>query len=311
VEGVEVDTMDVASPRRDSAAGAPSILITTTFWWSFLARFAQLPQSAGCSVSVLSPRGHAVRVAPITAHYDQDALRPMRALSHAIACSQPAFILPGDDRALAHLSLLHSHGTETERRLVKDSLGSPRDYPARASRALLLDAAAKVGIAMPATTPIETLKDLSSWMARVGPPWVLKADETWGGSAGVKIFDRSETGEAAFRGLSKKPSLSFAFRRLISNQDAVSAQAFSRSRPGNLAMVCRDGVVLAAIVVEAVACWASTGPTTIGRRGVSRQRVRPLRGIAGGSGARAGARNRLRFPESRREPRMQITSSKK
>jgi hypothetical protein len=277
VEGVEVDTVDVSSPHRGSVGAAPSILITTTVWWPFLARFAQLLQSAGCSVSALSPRGHAVRVAPITAHYDQDALRPLRALSHAIACSRPAFILPGDDRALAHLSLLHGNGTEAERRLVEDSLGSPRGYPARASRALLLDAAAKVGIATPATMPIETLKDLRNWMARVDPPWVLKADGTWGG-AGVKIFDRAETGEAVFRGLGKKPSLSLALRRLISNQDAfrlgdwlagaprtVSAQAFIRGRPGNLAMVCRDGVVLAAIVVEAVACWGSTGPTTIGR----------------------------------------------
>jgi hypothetical protein len=277
VVGVEVDTVDVASPHRGSVGPAPSILITTTCWWAFLARFAQLLQSAGCRVSVLSPRGHAVRVAPVTAHYDQDALRPMRALSHAIASSQPAFILPGDDRALAHLSLLHSSGTEAERRLVEDSLGSPRGYPARGSRSLLLDAAAKVGIATPATMPIETLKDLRSWMARVDPPWVLKADGTWGG-AGVKIFDRPETGDAVFRKLSKRPSLSLALRRLIGNQDAfrlgdwltgqprtVSAQAFIRGRPGNLAMVCRDGVVLAAIVVEAVACWGSTGPTTIGR----------------------------------------------
>lgn len=263
--------------RLDPGAPLPSVLVVTTCWWPSLARFAHLLQEGGCRVSVLCPPGHPVRAAPVSAVFDQSGLRPLRALSRAIERARPVYIVPGDDRAVGHLHRLYRTGSPVERALIARSLGAPENYPVSTSRALFLRAAAEVGLPTAAGTRLDTVADLHDWMARADPPWVLKADGTWGGS-GVAITECPRAALSAFRELRREPRLSVALKRVIINRDlfplgdllgkprpAVSAQRYISGQPGNLALMCRDGEVLASLVVEAVTCCGATGPAIIAR----------------------------------------------
>lgn len=255
----------------------PPILIVTTDWWPSLARFAQLLQEAGCLVSVLCPPGHPVRAAPVSAVFDQSGLRPLTTLSQAIARSQPTLVIPGDDRAVHNLHCLYDAGSQAERELIARSLGNPESYRVSASRPLFLAAAAASGLAVPHGTRLASAADLRDWVARVDPPWVLKRDGAWGGS-GVRITETTRAAKAAFHELRHGIHLRVALKRLIINRDSfplgdwlmrrrsvVSAQCHIRGQPGSLAMVCRNGDVLAALVVEAVTCCGATGPAAIVR----------------------------------------------
>ena len=257
------------------ATRPPSLLLVTTCWWASLARLAQVLQEARCRVSVLCPPGHAARAASITAVLDHDPIHPVRRLSRVIAHVQPTLVLPGDDRSVGHLHKLYQTGSSAERELIARSLGEPEGYRVSASRVRFLEAAAQVGMTTPAGMSINTVADLRSWMARVEPPWVLKVDGASGGD-GVRITSCPQAAEADFHQLRRGTTLPFALKRLVINQDgfplgdcltkappATSAQRHIQGRRGDLAMVCRDGEMLGALVVEAVACNGVTGPSTI------------------------------------------------
>jgi carbamoyl-phosphate synthase L subunit-like protein len=261
----------------DGVRSAPPILIVTTCWWASLARFAQLLQEAGCAVSVLCPPGHSVRAAPVSAVFDQSGLDPLPALARAIARSQPALVIPGDDRAVHNLHSLYLTGSQAERELIARSLGNPENHRVSTSRPLFLAAAAESSVPTPQGIRLDSAADLRDWVARVDPPWVLKRDGAWGGS-GVRIVETKRAAKAAFHELRRGTRLPVALKRLIVNSDSfplgdwllrqrpvVSAQRHVRGQPGNLAIVCRDGALLAALVVEAVTCCGPTGPAAIVR----------------------------------------------
>jgi len=209
--------------------------------------------------------------------FEQQAFRPAQALSAAIASCQPAFIAPGDDRAVANLHHLHRNGSEAERRLIERSLGSPAGFATAMSRLRLLAVARRLGIAVPDDQPVATAGDLQKWIERTPGPWVLKADGSWAGT-GVRIASTPQAAHAAFRALSRHMNGRTALTRMLINRDRFSASDWLRRDrqqiivqrhvggwPGNLAMLCRDGEVLAVSVAEAVAWCGATGPSTIVR----------------------------------------------
>ena len=226
-------------------------------------------------MSVLCPPGHPVRAVPGVTVLEQRAFRPTQALSAAIAACEPALIVPADDRAVADLHRLHRTGSDAERRLIEHSLGSPHGYPVTTSRLRLLALARRLGIPVPDDQAIATAADLDDWISRTPGPWVLKVDGSWAG-AGVQIVTTRKQAHAAFGMLSRRVNGRMALTRMLVNRDPfsaadwlrrerqqVSAQRHIRGWPGNLAMFCRDGEVLAASVAEAVACGGATGPSTI------------------------------------------------
>ncbi len=268
---------DVAARQATDAMSSGTILIVTTCWWSSLARLAHLLVTSGSHVAVLCPRGHAARAVPGATVFEQQAFRPLQALSRAIATCRPTMIVPGDDRAVTHLHQLHRHGSERERALVERSLGSPDSYPIVSSRVRLIALARDLGIAVPDDRALATPAELDEWLARVPSPWVVKVDGAWAGK-GVRIATTPQQARRAFRRFPKGPSIWAAVKRAIVNRDPyaladrrrhrtleMSAQRHVDGWPGNLAMFCRDGEVLAATVVEAVACWGETGPSIIVR----------------------------------------------
>jgi hypothetical protein len=253
------------------------VLIVTTCWWPSLARLAHLLVLAGCKVSALCPPGHPVRAAPGVTVFDQQAFRPLQALSATIAACRPAVVLPGDDRAVSHLHQLYRTGTDAERILVQRSLGAPTSYPILGSRVSLVAFARELGIAVPEDQAIHTRSELEQWLDRVPGPWVIKIDGAWAGR-GVRIATTRAQAHAAFRELPDSINKYVAIKRWLVNRDpywladvqrghapVVSVQRHIDGRPGNLAMFCRNGEVLAATVAEAVACWGTTGPSTIVR----------------------------------------------
>jgi len=206
---------------------------------------------------------------------EQRAFHPTQALSAAIAACQPTLVIPADDRAVTDLHRLHQTGSDAERRLVERSLGSPHGYPVTTSRLRLLALARRLDIPVPDDQAIATPADLDAWIARTPGPWVLKVDGSWAG-AGVQIAATRRQAHAAFDALSHQVNGGVALTRMLVNRDPFSAADWLRRKPqqvsaqrhvsgwpGNLAMFCRGGEVLAASVAEAVACGGATGPSTI------------------------------------------------
>ena len=226
-------------------------------------------------MTVLCPPGHPVQAVPGVISLRQSAFRPTQALSAAIAACQPVLIIPGDDRAVLSLHRLHRTGSDAERHLVERSLGPPHGYPAATSRLLLLALARRLHIPVPDDQAILTHADLDDWIDRTPGPWVLKVDGSWAG-AGVQIASTRNQAHRALGTLAGRVNSRVALTRMLVNRDPfsaadwlhrqpkqISAQRFVRGWPGNLAMFCWDGEILAANVAEAVACGGATGPSTI------------------------------------------------
>ncbi len=262
---------------RRTPLGQPlSILVVTTCWWSSLARLAQLLQRAGCKVAVLAPPGHPAAVVPGIADIRYDPLRPMRALTHAITQSGADIVVPGDDRALAHLHRLHATGTAHEKSVVERSLGTPLFYDVLRSRLGFSAAARACGLRVPEDTSLETEADLRRWCARVPAPWVFKSDGAWSGR-GVRIVSTEAEAATAFRELRKGVPLGKVIKGAVIDGDlfwagdwlrqrrppSVSAQAYIPGRPGNLAVFCTNGRVEAFSAVVSEACFDPTGPSVL------------------------------------------------
>ncbi len=264
---------------HDDRPGAikPAVLFATTCWWPSLARLIHQFQSAGFRVGVVCPPGHSALAVPGIAGFTYRPFRPRLALSDAIAAFQPSILVPGDDRAVAHLHGLHRTGSVAERTLIERSLGDPAGYAVTASRAALLAAARAAGMEVPAGATIASSSGVSAWTGTHPAPFVLKIDGAWSGT-GVRIAHDAAQAQRAFRRLQAGPKLSAALKQFLINRDPywlsdwlartpprVTAQAHLRGRSGNLAMFCRDGAMLACITAENVACWGETGPSTIVR----------------------------------------------
>ena len=254
-----------------------SVLLVTTCWWPSLAQFVHLLIQGGCQVSLLCPTGHAGRMVPGVRIFEQDAFRPQRALSAAIAGAKPAMVVPGDDRAVAHLHELHRVGTNEQRDLVERSLGPPSSYSTTTSRTGLVALSRKLNIIVPNDNSIASREDLDAWLTAQAPPWVLKVDGAWGGH-GVRIVSTTMEAHAAYHELTHQSRRALALKRWVINRDPslvsdwlqkgrprMSVQTYIRGRPGDLAMFCCKGEVLSATIAEAVAYRGSNGPSTIVR----------------------------------------------
>ena len=272
--------------QRSTAPGAPvtagiamsvtpALLFVTTCWWPSLARLAQVFQQAGFRVALVCPKGHPGLAVPGITVFDYAPIRSLRCLSRAIMTVQPDFVIPGDDRAAAHLHRLYETGTSQERHLIRRSLGDPASYPIIRSRAALLAQAGQAGMKVPPGAAITSRAALSDWMHAASAPWVLKSDGAWSGH-GVRVAHTERQARAAFAELSRGVGWAASLKRLAINRDLfwlgdwlgrdkpqVSAQGWIEGGTGNLAMFCRDGEVLASITAESVVCWGDTGPSTI------------------------------------------------
>ena len=161
--------------------------------------------------------------------------------------------------------------------LIERSLGAPESYPIVSARYDLLRIAQEEGCRVPNTELVQNLDDLNACQARQPFPWVLKADETWGGR-GVRIAYTAEQAQKDFGEVSNPFRFRRAVKRMVVNRDpfwmqpwwegrkpAVVVQEYVHGRPGNCAVACWEGKLLAGIGVEAVSADGLTGPASIVR----------------------------------------------
>ncbi len=272
----------VGSILRNQFIVVPKVLITDTTWWACASHLAIALTRSGCDVAAVYPRrGHPLRkTASVQYSFHYSPRRPLVSLANAIREFQPDLIVPSDDRAVRHLHELQAAGPEAFGMdftpLIQRSLGSPASYPIVSARFPLLETAREEGIRIPETTAIESPNDLEFLRARQAPPWLLKADGSWGGH-GVKIARDLEEARRYYLLLSKPLSHTRAFKRVLVDRESFSfwpwrkhgshviEQQFIRGVPANSGLFCWEGNVLAAIHVEVLHAQGDTGAATVAR----------------------------------------------
>jgi thioesterase domain-containing protein/glutathione synthase/RimK-type ligase-like ATP-grasp enzyme len=261
----------------------PKILLTNTTWWACASRLAMAFSRAGCDVAAVCPsRGHPLlKTSSVRKTFPYRALHPLSSLETAIGEYKPQLVVPCDDRAVQHLHELYAAGPGASggalSALIQRSLGSPASYPIVSNRLDLLEAAREEGIRVPETSAIRSGDDIKSLPARQAPPWVVKADGSWGGH-GVRISSDLSELEHSRSALMKPLSATRAVKRLMVDRDAfwlrtwwkhsrsnVIAQSYIPGNPANCAVCCWEGKVLAAIYVEVVQAQGDTGSATVVR----------------------------------------------
>ena len=281
----QVESGDLKLATTPSGAAAPRVLLTDTDRRNYAARLALVLAQAGCEVSAIySLHGHPLRRTRVVRQsFPYGALCPLDSLVHAITETKPDIVIPCDDRGVRHLHELYARAQDmgsdgqwlTE--LIERSLGSAESYPLVCGRYDLLRMASEAGLRVPYTQRVEGRNDLNAWQTEQPFPWVLKADETWGGR-GVRIAHCLMEAEQFFLDVSRPFRLPRAVKRMFVNRDpfwlrpwwegrkpSVVVQAYVQGRPANCAVVCWKGKVLAGIAVEVVSADGLTGPASVVR----------------------------------------------
>ena len=261
----------------------PRILLLDTNRWAVVPRLAIGFGQMGCEVGVLCPSpGHpAQKTKSVRRIFRYNGLHPSDSLRSAIESFDPEFVIPACDRSVQLLHELHAKAVTKEdgntgiARLIERSLGSPESFAVASSRFPLIEVARSEGIPVPETRSIEDLDGLKRWSNDCAPPWVIKADGTWGGR-GVRIARTEPEAERFFAELTERASNAELIKRMILNRDrdwvlsdwkrsrpGVVAQSFIKGRPANCAVACWQGEVLAGIAVEVMAASGAQGPANI------------------------------------------------
>jgi thioesterase domain-containing protein len=239
----------------------------------------------GCAVSAIYPAsGHPLsKTRVIQQRFRYSPLDPIRSLRTAIEAVDADFVIPCDDRGVTHLHDLHARelarlpsGTKVTA-LIEKSLGSPESYAVVSSRHELLTIAQQEGIRIPGTELVTAASQLRPANTPLRPPWVLKADSSWGGH-GVRMADDALQSEELFSELSRPLATARFIKRLIVDRDpywlqtwlqrtkpAVIVQSHIQGRPANSAVLCWKGEVIAGIAAEVAIAQGVTGPATIVR----------------------------------------------
>jgi hypothetical protein len=256
-----------------------TILIVSSCWWAFPARLAMAFASIGHRVEAICPAHHPLgKTRAVRTTYRYSALRPLQALAKAIRKSDPALIVPCDDRALAHLHALHAAGQSVAlNATIERSLGAPESFPTIGQRADLIAVARAEGIRAPDMLRVSTEDELKTALAQLGLPAVMKVDGTWGG-LGVKIVHSLGEATKALRTLSQPVGPARALKRLMVDRDpfsilpaaaglspVVNVQRFVEGTPANSAVACWNGEVLASIAVVAMRTRGPQGASTVVR----------------------------------------------
>lgn len=261
-----------------------TVLLSTTELWYPTARMAMALADAGCAVDVLCPPGHPVaKTGAARRMYPYNGLIPLRSITRAIAASDAALVIPGDD--LAAIQLHQLYNTELRARgsaspvceVIERSFGSPAGFKLVHARSDFMRMAREEGVRVPETAIIGNASELRAWTERIGLPCVLKANGTSGGD-GVRIANSLPEAERSFQDLASPPSIARAVKRAIVDRDLtllrpsffrrghiVNAQAFIKGHEATSAIACWNGAVLASLHFEVLEKMHSTGHATVVR----------------------------------------------
>jgi hypothetical protein len=240
--------------------------------------------SMGGDISVVCPLpGHpAAKTSVVRRTFPYLPRQPLASLKRAIETVDPDIILPLCDRSVQYLHALHTAATSHDgpdskiALLIERSLGAPASFQIVSSRYQLLQTARSEGIRVPEMIAIDSLTELNLWCTKTAPPWVIKADGTWGGR-GVRVSKNANEALQDWQALSLRPTLLELIKRLSLNRDRgwilsdwwnharpnILVQSYIKGRPANCAVVCWQGKLLAGIAVEVVQAQGPTEPAIV------------------------------------------------
>jgi thioesterase domain-containing protein len=279
-----IDRLAEAVDEALAASLSPRLrtLVATTFRWSGAARLAVELNASGCSVQAVAPRGSALhKIAAVERSYALGVANAVGSLRRAAESSSADVIVPFDDRTRRVMHQIHADadpsteaGARLRRRLER-SLGPPELYPVLYSRAAMMDIAAECGLRCPPSAAVQSVAELLQWLAQHPGPAVLKTDGSWGGRE-TRVIRTAVDARKAWRQLSRRPAMARCVKRMLVERDPwplrarvtgcrprLSIQSFVEGEPGNAAVACLDGELLAAVEAEVVQADGPTGPSTV------------------------------------------------
>jgi len=238
--------------------------------------------NAGCTVEAVCPSGHPLsRIRAVHRFHNYNGLLPLMSLVQALAAANPDMVIPGDDLAAEHLHQLYRRERQRAKagigicELIERSLGAAESFEVVSARTAFMQMIQEEGIRAPKTEVVANATQLRSWIARMGFPFVLKANGTSGGD-GVKVVNTVAEAERAFRKLQAPPLLARAVKRALVNRDLtlvspslsrrkhiVNAQAFVPGREATSTIACWKGAVLASLHFEVLEKVGATGHATV------------------------------------------------
>jgi hypothetical protein len=247
------------------------ILLVTTVPYSSAARLAGAFAVLGAKVEAVFPREAPIAVSRyLDRGYRYRPLAREISLSDALRASQPDFVIPCDDRAVALLASLTEFAPQLE-----CVLGPLAGYGVLMARAPSMAVAREEGITAPLTCAVDSLAALPDALHQIGLPCVMKADFSWGG-AGVKFVCSAEEATRAFAKLQGPPSRLRSLVRVLKRRDlhfldaalnpvksVVNLQAFVQGKPATSVFAAKDGKVLAAQHMDVVTWQGDAGPATV------------------------------------------------
>jgi len=272
-----------ARPPAVSRTASPLRILLATTQRAGAARVAMAFARAGCHVEALCwHRDLLAHTRAVRRLHRYNPVRPLAALSRAIAAAAPDLVVPCDDRAVVHLQALQARlvaaGAHDRAAVIARSIGDPAAAErATEGRAAFAARARDAGVRAPLTLAVGDLAGLRAAIGEVGLPAMLKVDGTWGG-AGIARADTLAEAERLFLALSVGPGAARTLKRLVADRNPfalmpwlcgarprVNVQAFVAGRPANCVLSCRDGEVLAIIQAEVVCAAHPMAPAAIVR----------------------------------------------
>ena len=258
------------------------ILVFATENNPLAARISIALACVGFGVATLSHPAHVVRkTRKIPRHFTYDARFCLKSIIRALDRWSPDLVVCTDDLAVRELQDLHRRTARccgaAERRfsaLIELSLGPPASFPAIRDKSSFLALAEREGVRCPKTIVIPAALAFEPAFAELSYPVVVKADHSDGGRC-VRVVSREADlrpliwelqtpctwrGRQFFGAMLGSEALSLLklpLRRTISLQDYIVG------RPGNRAVICWKGKVLAGVSVEVVKETHERGPASV------------------------------------------------
>lgn len=262
------------------------VLVVATQQSALAARIAIALADAGFHVAALTPHGNPVRQArKVAKHFTWCRWLWSRRTVRALDRWSPNLIVCADDLAVRQLTRLHHRIVSANdarqsniRELIELSLGPAASFSTICDKSDFLLRAASEGLRCPRTVVTPAGHPLVSVPADLNYPMVVKADHSYGGIC-VRIVDSAPAVRAAAWEVQTPSEWHGIFRRLFAAvlgsaiaahlklplRRTISLQEYISGRPGNRAVVCWKGEVLAGISVEVIEVTDEHRPASVVR----------------------------------------------
>lgn len=264
-------------------ANAPQskILVFAIHKSPLAARVSTALSCAGFSVAALTPYRHPVRYArKVRHHFAYHSRFGLKSIVRAIEQWSPDLLTCADDNAVRELQRLHQRVMASDHKriagLIELSLGPQTSFRAIRNKSDFLTLAADEGLRCPKTIVFPADRVFDPAQSSLNYPILAKADHSDGGRS-VRIVRRPADlralvwelqtpctwrGRRCFGVMLGSEALS---RFKLPLRRTISLQEYIGGRPGNRAVVCWKGKVLAGISVEAVEVTHGCGPASVVR----------------------------------------------